>query len=265
MIAFSSLNIQTLVNKYTKKAMKNMNFKIICLSLLLQCTSLYAEEEATKIPEQKGLPFDISLSLMDYLNTGDSSVYSGNLKFEYSPTVVMETQDHWLTQDRWIYKLEHTRNINRLELKNRTLDTIEKINFQSTKFTLQYKMFRSFDDDRESVSFGPSLAVNYINFSKSDGTLFGVGGWLKFPISFFDISKKKRIDLEAIYYVDKLNSRIDLDTSYFLKSTMIIFVSDSYYTKFGLGYESLELRDKNQSADLGINSPFVDIGLGHTF
>lgn len=246
-----------------------MNLKIICLSLLLLSTSLhaYAEEEATKIPEQKDLPFDISLSLIDFLNTGDSSVYYGNLKFEYSPTVVMETQDQWLTKDRWIYKIEHTRNINRLELKNRTLDTVEKIDFESTDFTLKYKMFRSFDDDRESLTLGPSLAVNYINFSKSDGTIFGAGGWLKFPTSFFGILKstKKIIDLEAIYYVDELNSKTDLDTSYFFKSTMIIFVSESCYTKFGVGYKSLELRDKNQNTNLGINSTYIDIGLGYTF
>lgn len=213
--------------------MKSKCLKALCLSLLFSALPLQAAE-ATK---SQG-PFDASLSFGDLVDVEGSALYYGNVRLEYS-------------KNKWVFQLDHNRNINQLEVENRIQGREKDIDIQSTSFTLKYK----------ALSYiGPSVAIDYVDFTKSNATLWGVGGWIK-----YSINKSLRADFEAIYFVNDLNSEIDLDSSYFYKAALVLFVSDAFYTKLGLGYKSLDMTDTKKDVDFAIKSPLVDIGVGYIF
>lgn len=253
--------------------MKFLLLNPICLYLVLSV--LFSKVEASTEKLTLAPPFDVSLSVGDLLDADGSSLFYGNLKLEYSPLLVLETKDQWLTKDRWVYQIEHNNSINQIELENRVQNKTEEISFLSTVFTLKYKAYRSLGVfGKETLSYGPSLIVDHVNFTKSDGTLYGVGGWLKFPVTawfdgLFGISnetkKEKRIDFEASYYIDEMSSKLAVSSSYSYKASFIVFVSESFYTKLGAGFKSLELSEKEHNIDFGIKSPLVDVGVGYVF
>lgn len=213
--------------------MNSKSLKAIGLSFVFSALPLQASE-ATKTQD----PFDVSLSFGDLVDVEGTALYTGNVRLEYA-------------KNKWVFQLDYNRNINQLEVENRVQDREEDIDIQSTSFTLKYKALNY---------IGPSVAMDYFDFTKSNATLWGVGGWVKYPMT-----KKLRADFEAIYYVNDLNAEIDLDSSYFYKASLVLFVSDSFYTRFGLGYKSLDMVDTKKDVDFAIKSPLVDIGVGYTF
>ncbi len=259
--------------------------KLLAVLLLLP-TMTNAKEEFSAIENLRS--FDITISLNDLIDVDGTALYSGNLKFKYNPVLLIENKDRMLSPDRWIYQVEHSQNINQLDLKNSIQNRWEKIDFQSSQFTLKYKLFRALDERvdeqdpkikkiyyKEAFTFGPSLLFDHVNFTKADGTLYGAGGWVKLPITvwfdeFFGVTnegnpKEKRIDLEAAYYINDFNSKLNLGASYFYKASFIAFLSESFYGQFGIGYKSLQLHENKRKIDFAIRSPMVDIGLGYTF
>lgn len=251
--------------------------KFLAIILLLPAMAR-AQEEA----------FDVTVSVSDLLDVDGAALYSGNFKLKYNPVLMVENKDRRMSPDRWIYQIEHSQNLNQLEIKNSTQNRWEKIDYQSSQFTLKYKLYRPLEtriDEqdpqikknyyREALTFGPSLLIDHVNFTKSDGTLYAAGGWLKLPITtwfdqFFGVDnkmgrKEKRIDLEAAYYINDFDSKFNLGASYFYKATLIAFLSESFYGQFGMGYKALQLHENNRDIDFAIRSPIIDIGIGYTF
>lgn len=259
--------------------------KLVVVFLLIP-TMANAQDEVLVVENLR--TFDVTFSVTDLLDVDGAALYSGNLKFKYNPVLLIENKDRMLSPDRWIYQAEHSQNINQLDLKNSIQNRWEKIDFQSSQFTLKYKLYRSLDERiveqdpqvkkiyyTEALSFGPSFLLDHVNFTKAEGTLYGAGGWLKLPITawfdeFFGVAndpgqKEKRIDLEATYYINDFNSKLNLGASYFYKASFVAFFSQSFYGQLGMGYKSLQLHENKRKIDFAIRSPMIDVGIGYTF